>query len=104
MGGAIALSIAAARPGRGAPHRADGLDGRGDGPAQGLDTVWGYTPGVAQMREVIGLFAHDRRLITDELIEMRYQASLSPPVRDSWAGHVPRAAAALGGRPGAVRR
>ena len=35
----------------------------------GLNTVWGYTPGVAQMREVIGLFAHDRRLITDELIE-----------------------------------
>jgi len=23
----------------------------------GLNTVWGYTPGVAQMREVIGLFA-----------------------------------------------
>jgi 2-hydroxymuconate-semialdehyde hydrolase len=56
----------------------------------GLDTVWGYTPGVAQMREVIGLFAHDRRLITDELIELRYQASLSPAVRDSWAAMFPR--------------
>jgi 2-hydroxymuconate-semialdehyde hydrolase len=55
----------------------------------GLDTVWGYTPGVAQMREVIGLFAHDRRLITDELIELRYQASLSPAVRDSWAAMFP---------------
>ena len=55
----------------------------------GLNTVWGYTPGVAQMREVIGLFAHDRRLITDELIELRYQASLSPAVRDSWAAMFP---------------
>lgn len=41
------------------------------------------------MREVIGLFAHDRGLITDELIELCYQASLSPPVRDSWAAMVP---------------
>ena len=90
MGGAIALSLAAARPGRGAAHRADGLDGRGDGAAAGLDTVWGYTPGVAQMREVIGLFAHDRGLITDELVEMRYQASLNPPVRDSWAAMFPQ--------------
>ena len=55
----------------------------------GLDTVWGYTPGVAQMREVIGLFAHNRRLITDELIEMRCRASLSPKGRDSWQAMFP---------------
>ena len=41
------------------------------------------------MREVIGLFAHDRRLITDDLIQLRYQASLSPPVRDSWQAMFP---------------
>lgn len=40
------------------------------------------------MREV-GLFAHDRGLITDELIELRYQASLSPAARDSWAAMFP---------------
>ena len=56
---------------------------------QGLDAVWGYTPGKARMREVIGLFAHDRSLITDELIEMRYEASLSPRVRDSWQAMFP---------------
>ena len=33
MGGAIALSMAVARPGLGPPHRADGLDGGGHGPA-----------------------------------------------------------------------
>jgi hypothetical protein len=32
----------------------------------------------------------DRRLITDELIEMRYRASLSPPpVRDFWQAMFP---------------
>jgi 2-hydroxymuconate-semialdehyde hydrolase len=41
------------------------------------------------MRDVIGLFAHNRALITDELVEMRYRASLHPPVRDSWAAMFP---------------
>jgi pimeloyl-ACP methyl ester carboxylesterase len=41
------------------------------------------------MREVIGLFAHDRRLMSDELIELRYRASLSPPVRESWQAMFP---------------
>jgi 2-hydroxymuconate-semialdehyde hydrolase len=89
MGGAVALSLAAARPA--AVRRIVLMGSMGVAMAlpPGLNTVWGYTPGVARMREVIGLFAHDRGLITDELIELRYQASLSPPVRDSWAAMFP---------------
>ena len=89
MGGAIALSLAIARPG--AVRRIVLMGSMGVAMAlpAGLSTVWGYTPGMAQMREVIGLFAHDRGLITDELIELRYQASLSPAVRDSWAAMFP---------------
>jgi pimeloyl-ACP methyl ester carboxylesterase len=89
MGGAIALSLAATRPA--AVRRIVLMGSMGVAMAlpRGLNTVWGYTPGVAQMREVIGLFAHDRGLITDELIEMRYQASLSPRVRDSWQAMFP---------------
>jgi 2-hydroxymuconate-semialdehyde hydrolase len=89
MGGAIALSLAATRPA--AVRRIVLMGSMGVAMAlpRGLDTVWGYTPGMAQMREVIGLFAHDRRLITDELVEMRYQASLSPQVRDSWQAMFP---------------
>jgi 2-hydroxymuconate-semialdehyde hydrolase len=89
MGGAVALSLAAARPA--AVRRIVLMGSMGVAMAlpPGLNTVWGYTPGVAQMREVIGLFAHDRGLITDELVELRYQASLSPPVRDSWAAMFP---------------
>jgi 2-hydroxymuconate-semialdehyde hydrolase len=89
MGGAIALSMAAARPT--AVRRIVLMGSMGVAMAlpRGLDTVWGYTPGVEQMREVIGLFAHDRGLITDELVEMRYRASLSPLVRDSWRAMFP---------------
>jgi pimeloyl-ACP methyl ester carboxylesterase len=38
---------------------------------------------------VIGLFAYNRALITDELVRMRYQASLNSPVRDSWEAMFP---------------
>jgi 2-hydroxymuconate-semialdehyde hydrolase len=89
MGGAIALSIAAAWPQ--AVRRLVLMGSMGVAMAlpQGLDAVWGYTPGAEQMRRVIGLFAHNRDLITDELVELRYRASLDPPVRDSWAAMFP---------------
>jgi 2-hydroxymuconate-semialdehyde hydrolase len=89
MGGAIALSMAAARPQ--AIRRIVLMGSMGVAMAlpSGLNSVWGYSPGVEQMRQVIGLFAHNRQLITDELVEMRYQASLDPPVRDSWAAMFP---------------
>ena len=91
MGGAIALSMAVARPG--AVRRIVTMGSMGVAMAlpYGLNEVWGYTPGrgPAQMRHVIGLFAHNRGLITDDLVEMRYQASLNPPVRDSWAAMFP---------------
>jgi hypothetical protein len=56
----------------------------------------GYSPGVEQMRQVISLFAHNRELITDELIEMRYRKS-QPASPRFMAGDVSRAAAAVGG-------
>jgi pimeloyl-ACP methyl ester carboxylesterase len=89
MGGAIALSMAAARPGAVRRIMLMGSMGVAMALPSGLDTVWGYVPGVEQMRQVIGLFAYNRALITDELVEMRYKASLSPPVRDSWQAMFP---------------
>ena len=90
MGGAIALSLAVARPA--AVRRIVLMGSMGVAMAlpRGLDTVWGYTPGMAQMREVIGLFTDNRGLLTDELVELRYQASLSPPVRESWQAMFPQ--------------
>jgi 2-hydroxymuconate-semialdehyde hydrolase len=89
MGGAIALSMAAARPA--AVRRIVLMGSMGVAMAlpDGLNAVWGYTPAIERMRRVIGLFAHNRDLITDELVEMRYQASLNPPVRDSWQAMFP---------------
>jgi pimeloyl-ACP methyl ester carboxylesterase len=89
MGGAIALSMATARPGAIRRIVLMGSMGVAMPLPAGLNTVWGYTPGVEQMREVIGLFAYDRGLITDELVQMRYQASLQPAVRESWQAMFP---------------
>jgi 2-hydroxymuconate-semialdehyde hydrolase len=89
MGGAIALSMAVARPRSVRRIVLMGSMGVAMALPPGLDAVWAYTPGRDRMREVIGLFAHDRRLITDELVELRYQASLSSPVRDSWQAMFP---------------
>jgi 2-hydroxymuconate-semialdehyde hydrolase len=89
MGGAIALSMAAAWPGAVRRIALMGSMGVAMALPAGLNTVWGYTPGVRQMREVISLFAHDPDLITEDLVELRYQASLHPPVRDSWAAMFP---------------
>jgi pimeloyl-ACP methyl ester carboxylesterase len=89
MGGAIALSIAVARPDVARRIVLMGSMGVAMALPDGLDAVWGYTPGMERMRQVIGLFAHNRHLITDELVELRYQASLDPRVRDSWAAMFP---------------
>ena len=89
MGGAVALSMAAARPSAVRRLVLMGTMGVAMPLPAGLDAVWGYTPGVEAMREVIGLFAYDRRLISDDLVQMRYEASLYPPVRDSWAAMFP---------------
>jgi 2-hydroxymuconate-semialdehyde hydrolase len=89
MGGAVALSIAAARPRAVRRLVLMGSMGVAMVLPGGLDAVWGYTPGREQMRQVIGLFAHNRGLVTDELVELRYRASLDPPVRDSWAAMFP---------------
>ena len=89
MGGAIALSMAAARPAAVRRIVLMGAMGVAMALPDGLNAVWGYTPGTEQMRQVISLFAYNRELITDELVEMRYRASLNEPVRDSWQAMFP---------------
>ena len=89
MGGAIALSLAAERPAAVRRIVLMGTMGVAMALPPGLDTVWGYTPSVEGMREVINLFAYNRDLITDDLVRMRYEASLDPVVGAAWAAMFP---------------
>jgi pimeloyl-ACP methyl ester carboxylesterase len=90
MGGAIALAFAAAHP-----DRVDRLVTMGTigvpftiGPE--LDAVWGYTPDLDRMREIIGMFAWDQRYAADsELVRLRYEQSLDPASREPYEAMFP---------------
>jgi len=55
----------------------------------GLDAVWGYTPSFENMRRIMDVFAYDRTLVTDELAQLRYQASIRPGFQESFAAMFP---------------
>ena len=48
----------------------------------GLRAGWFYTPSRETMRETIAHFPYDKSMITDELVEDRYQASLIPGAQE----------------------
>jgi pimeloyl-ACP methyl ester carboxylesterase len=41
-----------------------------------LDLVWGYTPSIPNMRKMMDVFAWDRSMMTEDLIKLRYEASI----------------------------
>lgn len=51
----------------------------------GLEDVWGYEPSMEAMSKLIDLFAYDRDLVTTDLIESRYRASIRPGYQESFA-------------------
>lgn len=89
FGGAIALAAAIRRPERVGRLVLMGSVGVPFPISNGLDRVWGYQPSLANMRELLDLFAHDRGLVNDELAELRYQASIRPGVQESFAAMFP---------------
>jgi 2-hydroxy-6-oxo-octa-2,4-dienoate hydrolase len=89
FGGGLALRLAARHP-----ERVDRLVLMGsmgvDFPiTDGLDRVWGYEPSIETMKELIGLFAYSRELVTDELAEVRYRASVQPGFQESFSAMFP---------------
>lgn len=91
FGGAIALRLAARRPERvdrlvlmgsvGVPFRLT--------EGEGLDAVWGYEPSLENMRALLDVFAYSRELVSDELAEVRYRASVQPGFQEAFATMFP---------------
>jgi 2-hydroxymuconate-semialdehyde hydrolase len=54
-----------------------------------LDEAWGYEPSVENMRKMMGLFAYDRSLVTDELAQLRYEASIQPGFQETFSQMFP---------------
>lgn len=85
MGGGLALALAHRHPDRVRRMVLTGTVGISFPLSPGLDQVWGYTPSLDNMAVLMGLFAYDQRLVTDELLRLRYEASAVPDVQERYA-------------------
>jgi pimeloyl-ACP methyl ester carboxylesterase len=78
LGGRIALQMATDRPDRITKMVLMGTPGVGMTPTEGLAALRAYEPSHDAMRELLrNYFAVDPAMITDELVEIRYQASIA---------------------------
>jgi len=89
FGGAVALALAVAHPGRVRRLVLMGSMGIRFTLTSGLGAVWGYTPSLENMRALLDIFAYDRALVTDELAQLRYEASIRPGFHESFSAMFP---------------
>lgn len=54
-----------------------------------LELLWGYKPSVEKMRQLLEAFPYDKSIITDTLVEARYQASNRPDYHAAFASMFP---------------
>jgi 2-hydroxymuconate-semialdehyde hydrolase len=85
FGGAIALAFALRHPERVNRLVLMGAAGLSFPLTEGLDKVWGYQPSLEAMRELMKVFAFDHSIITDDLVRMRYEASIRDDVQTRFA-------------------
>lgn len=89
FGGALALALAIRHPRRVRRLVLMGSVGVPFAITPGLDAVWGYQPSFEAMRALLDIFAHDRRLVNDELARLRYEASIRPGFQESFSAMFP---------------
>lgn len=89
FGGGLALALAIRHPTRVRRLVLMGSVGVPFELTPGLDAAWGYTPSIDNMRRLMDLFAYDRSLVTDELAELRYRASVRPGFQESFSAMFP---------------
>ncbi|VVE17965.1 alpha/beta fold hydrolase [Pandoraea nosoerga] len=85
FGGAIALRVASDYPERVTRLVLMGSVGTSFPISDGLEKVWGYEPSHEAMRELIGVFAYDNAFVTDDLVDMRYRASIRDDVQERFS-------------------
>ncbi len=89
FGGALALALAIR-----APDRIDRLVLMGSAGLEfdltpGLEAVWGYKPAVENMRRLVDLFTYDKKYLTEDLVKMRFEASIRPGYQESYSRMFP---------------
>lgn len=76
FGGALSMWLAVTHPER---VERMVLMGPGGWPVdvnENLAALWGYKPSIENMKKIMDIMAYDRSLVTDELAELRYKATM----------------------------
>lgn len=89
FGGALSLRLAIEHPERVRRLVLMGSVGVPFEITEGLDRVWGYRASVEEMRAVMDTFAWDRSLLTEELAQLRYEASIEGGADQRFAAMFP---------------
>lgn len=89
FGGSMALALAIAYPERVERLVLMGSVGVPFELTEGLDAVWGYQPGLENMRALMKIFAFDHSLIGDALVQLRHEASMRPGIQEAFASMFP---------------
>lgn len=89
FGGALALALTIKYPERLNKVVLMGAMGIDFELTAGLDQAWGYTPSLENMRSLLDTFAYSRVLVTDELAQMRYEASIREGFQESFGSMFP---------------
>ncbi|OHD15633.1 MAG: 2-hydroxy-6-oxo-2,4-heptadienoate hydrolase [Spirochaetes bacterium GWB1_59_5] len=56
---------------------------------EGLDNVWGYQPSFESMKSAIDSFVCNKAIATDDLVKMRYDASVRPGYQETFGRMFP---------------
>jgi 2-hydroxymuconate-semialdehyde hydrolase len=89
FGGSMALALAIARPERVSRLVLMGSVGVPFELTQGLDAVWGYEPSIESMQKIMRIFAYNQALVGDDLVRMRYAASIRPGIQEAYSAMFP---------------
>ncbi|MEG3632657.1 alpha/beta fold hydrolase [Micromonospora palythoicola] len=105
MGGAVALALAAARPGQVTRVVAVSTMGAPEAPlSEGLDAIWAAPANALGARDMLSRLVHDQALVSDSAVDARATAmragaaayaSLFPPPRARWVDELTLSAQAL---------
>jgi 2-hydroxymuconate-semialdehyde hydrolase/2-hydroxy-6-oxo-octa-2,4-dienoate hydrolase len=90
MGGRIALGIACDSPDRVKRMVLMGSTGLPLKPSPELGLLRGYKPSREKMREMVKAFCFDPSIVTEEVVEARYQMSLLPGAQEAYEGFMSR--------------
>ena len=88
-GGALALALTIKHPERVGRLVLMGSVGVDFELTPGLNAVWGYQPSIENMRTLLDIFAYNRGLVTDELAQLRYEASVRPGIQEAFSAMFP---------------